>query len=214
MRRPFYARLLFPLVGLLAIGVWVACGESGPADIPGPDGGADTGDTNDTDTGTPFSPPDSGGTPVPDTGAPETSGPAPFDAGPYIFLDAGPDFDGGIQCFEGGEVEEEPNDDKDHANVLRPIRCGQITVPPSGGPDGGESDWLTFQVQDASTGFRLYYEGQVHVFVETDGMAPTDISLPDQHLDFIKDAPYYVQIRSNDGGTQFWRLVLREESVK
>jgi hypothetical protein len=105
----------------------------------------------------------------------------------------------------------EPNDDRLTANDLQYARCGRITVPPGSIVDGGESDWLTFEVTDASTGFRVYYEGQVHVIVETDGMAPKDISIPGQTIDFYRNQPYYIELRSLDGGTQIWRVLVKRE---
>jgi len=128
-----------------------------------------------------------------------------------LYPDGGPE--GGIACFEGGELEEEPNDTPETANVLRPTRCGIVEVPDAGElADGGESDWLTFELSDASSRFFVYYEGNVRVFVETDGQAPVDITLNDAgDLSFVKGQPYFVEVRSKDGQSQPWKVRLFEE---
>lgn len=203
MRKILGARLIFSLTAIAAIGVWAACGGSDPQDVVQTDAGSDAGGDKDT------SPPDNDSGGNKDTGAPDTGPPQKeYDAGPPIVLDGG-DFEGGIPCVVGGELELEPNDDKLTANDLKPTRCGVVLVS-DGGVDGGESDWLTFQLGDASTNFYVQYAGNVKVLVETDGQAPVDITTGGK-LNFAKGQPYHVQVRSADGKTQTWRVTLFQE---
>ena len=52
------------------------------------------------------------------------------------------------------------------ANVLRPTRCGVINATSdAGGPDGGESDFLQFQLTDASTGYYLQFTGDISMTI-------------------------------------------------
>lgn len=204
MRKSIVPRLFFGVSAMTAIGVWVACGGSETQDVVATDAGADR---EERDTAPPPPPPP----PPQDSGTKVDSGPV-RDAGKEVILypDGGPE--AGIPCFEGGELEEEPNDLPVLANQLRPTRCGIVEVPDAGLlADGGESDWLTFQLSDASTGFFVYYEGNVRVFVETDGQAPVDISEKDASLSFHRGQPYYVQVKSKNGRTQAWKVRLFED---
>ncbi len=206
MRKPLVARLTFALTAFAAIGVWVACGGSDATDVTA-DAGVDAGKQEQEDSAPPVT--DSGSKDA----TPTDSGPA-RDAGPpvIIFPDGGPFADSGIPCYVGGQLEEEPNNDKDTANLLAPIRCGFINVPDGGTEDGGESDWLKFELGDASTGFFVRYEGSVKVVVETDGMAPVDITQPGASIPvFAKGQPYFVQVRSATGTTQLWKVILFED---
>jgi hypothetical protein len=202
MRKLLHVRLLFAMTALGALGVWVACGGSDPQDVDAKDAGRDTAPIEPEDTG-PIERPDSG--PL-DAG--RDSGRLPFDAGGIELVDGGTLYEGGIECFRGGSVEIEPNDDKANANPVQLPRCGALF------PDGGEIDWLSFRIDDASTGgFELYYEGlNLKVEVDIDGSV-TDISdpaRPDPVLPLVRNAPYYVRITSRDGGSEFWRFIMRE----
>ncbi len=201
MAKVLRARVLFPLTLVSALGVWVACGGSDAQDVVRPQ--------------------DSGTAPVRDS-APVAPDPEPEpirdaapdvvvrDAGRPIILDGGAEFEGGIPCYEGGELELEPNDLPATANRLAPIRCGAVIMPDGADPDAGDTDTMTFTIGDASTGFFLSYEGQVRILVDTDGQAPVDITLPNQNLPLVRNQPYYARIRSKDGKTQLWKLVLFE----
>jgi hypothetical protein len=202
MRTLSRSRFLFPLSTVLAVGVWMACGGSdGNPVLEVPDAG-DIREPTDTGPVSTFpdveTPPDAG--PDVDAGPPPL---APFDGGPVVILDGGPGIDGGIPCFAGGELEQEPNDTPDEANKLRPIRCGVVMVP----PDGGENDYLTFTIPAAWTGFNLYYNGKISAVVTVDGAAPVDITQEDR-LTLVKGQPYYVQVRSRDGQIQLWKIIL------
>lgn len=207
MRKVFGARSILSLFIAGAVGVWAACGGSEVQDVVETDAGSDTGAPE---------PKDSGGTPpepkkpdaAADSGVDAGGGGKEYDAGKPISLDGGP------LCVEGGEVEEEPNDTTAEANELRPTRCGIVEVT-DGGADGGESDFLTFQLGDASTEFFLQYAGDVSVVVETDGQAPVDITAtPPPTLPFVKGQPYFVEVRSATGKSQPWRVTLFEEEKK
>jgi hypothetical protein len=199
----FRTRFLFPFAGVVAAFAWAACGGgTAGSEFSGPDGTDSGPPVDDPDTGTfiPFGSPDSG--------AGSTPGGSAFDPGPLVLVDGGTEFEGGVECWVGGEVEQEPNDTKATANVLKTARCGEV-LP------GTESDWLTFEIDDASTtGLTVYYEGPVHVFVETAGMPPTDISNPNQPIVLARHQPYYVEVRSLDGKSQNWRVALHEDGAK
>ena len=200
MRKFFGPRLLLCATGIAAVGVWVACGGSDSQDVQAVDAGRDVVvlDTSAAlDTGIL---PDTSVAPVPEAGP-------IYDAGAPNVLEGGPGFEGGIPCVVGGLVEEEPNDDPSMANPLTPTRCGAVLVE-DGGLDGGENDYLTFTLGDASTSFFLQYSGQVKVNVEVDGSAPVDITAPDASLKLVKDQPYFVQVRSATGKTEVWRVTL------
>jgi hypothetical protein len=199
MRKVFGARLVFGMTAIAAIGVWAACvGSDGNTDLTAPDsGGYEAGKVD-------SSPPDAS---TPDTSVPEKDAGRIYDAGQPNFIDGGDEFEGGIPCVVGGDPEVEPNDDTSTANELKPTRCGAVLVS-DGGPDGGENDYLTFTLADASTDFFLQYAGNVKINVETDGEAPRDITAPDASLPFHKGQPYFVQVRSANGKSQVWRVTL------
>jgi hypothetical protein len=209
MRKSLVVRLAFGITLCSAGGVWVACGGSDPQDVVSQDAGNETGNNR----------PDVGPEEEFDSGGPRDAGRdvitiPPRDAGKpiIIFPDGGPYAEAGIACYEGGELELEPNDDKLLSNPLRPIRCGVVEIPDGGAADA-DVEWLTFNVKDASTGFFVQYEGNVKVFVETDGMAPVDITLADASIPvFTKDQPYFIQVQTSTGKTQFWKVILYEET--
>lgn len=205
------ARLLLTLTSIAGLGVWAACGGDDDVSTAAEDAGIDTSVIDTyvpplTDTGTVTTPP---------------SGPD-HDGGTPNVLDGGPAFDGGIPCYEGGELEVEPNDTLDTASgfpegaitggVLKRILCGAAYNPTyiDGGPiDAGDNDYLSFQLGDASTSFYVGYEGNVDVTVETDGEAPVDITAPNAKIDtFSKGQPYYVRVRSREGHTQKWKILV------
>jgi hypothetical protein len=201
MRKRLVARLVFPCSVVAGVAVWAACSGTSGTTVPDLDAGTDaSSEPTDTGIGT-FVPIDTGAPPVKEAGSDAPPPLAPFDAGPIIVLD------GGLECYAGGEPEVESNDTLETANVLHYVRCGLVT----GGSSGGESDWLTFEVPDAATGFNLYYHGQVHAYVQVGAAGlRTDITVPGQRLPFVKGQPYYVEVRSTDGGTQSWQIILAD----
>lgn len=192
------ARLLLGMTALAAMGVWVACGGSDDQAVDGDAGlpEASVPETSPVDA----TPKDTGVQPTPEAGP-------IYDAGTPNLIDGGAEFEGGIPCVVGGDPELEPNDDTLTANELKPTRCGAVLVT-DGGPDGGESDFMTFTLADASTSFFLQYAGNVSVKVETDGQAPVDVTGPDASLVLRKAQPYFVEVRSANGKSQVWRVTL------
>ncbi|HVH45379.1 MAG TPA: hypothetical protein VM925_23660 [Labilithrix sp.] len=201
MRKALASRLLFVFSAVAAAGVWIACSGSNDQPIT-KDAGSDT------------SRPDVTVEPERDSGDEKDSGAADarpdvkiYDAGQPNVLDSG-DVDGGIPCVVGGELEEEPNDDGGLANELKPTRCGVTLV---NAVDAGESDFLKFELADASTEFFVQYAGNVQVLVETDGSAPVDITQGSPKVAFKKGQPYFVEVKSKDGKPQVWRVTLFQE---
>jgi hypothetical protein len=203
MRTLLRARFIFPFTIAAALGVWVACGGSDAQDVTNADAGGRV------DSGGPVivTPP-----PPPPEDAAVDSGTRPFpDAGRLVILDGG-DVDGGIPCFEGGELEVEPNNTNVLANTLSRIRCG--VTKGAGGTGSADPDVMTFTIRDASANFDLDYQqrdGTIRVVVETDGAAPVDISEPGASLGKVRyDQPYYATITSKDSKQVKWVLVLTE----
>jgi hypothetical protein len=194
------ARLVFCMTAVAAIGVWVACGGSDDQEVLNSDAGFETGIDS-------YQPPvDAAMDTNKDAGITPETGPI-YDAGVPNVIDGGAEFEGGIPCVVGGDPELEPNDTRLLANELKPTRCGAVLVS-DGGMDGGESDFLTFTLGDASTSFFLQYAGDVTVKVDTDGQAPVDITQPDASLVAKKNQPYFVEVRSKTGKSQVWRVTL------
>lgn len=192
--------MVFGVTATAALGLWAACGGSDDPAVIGTDAGSEA---SAVDSSTP---PDAAPQRDSSTDAAKDAGKI-YDAGVPNLIDGGAEFEGGIPCVIGGEPELEPNDDTLTANELKPTRCGAVLVS-DGGADGGESDYLTFTLGDASTDFFLQYAGQVKVKVETDGAAPVDITAPDASLVLRKGQPYFVEVRSATGKNQVWRVTL------
>ena len=207
-------RLLLTLTSIAGLGVWAACGGDDDSATA-----ADAGtDTSVIDTYVP---------PVADTGTITTppSGPDRDGGTPNILDGSALGVDGGIPCYEGGELEIEPNGDLVMANsfpagaitssVLKRILCGAASNPTyvdGGNIDAGDQDFMQFTLADASTGFYVGYEGNVDVTVETDGEAPVDITLADASIrTFSKSQPYYVRVKSREGHTQKWKIIVFQD---
>lgn len=213
MRKTVLARLVFALSAVGGIGAWVACGGSDNQDVTQSDAGRDTGGPPEEEEPIVQPEPEDSGVDATPTGR---------DAGaPTILYPDGGDFaEAGIECFSGGVLEIEPNDTRatatefpvgvDEGKVLRRVLCGYIKGS-DGGFDAGESDWLKFQISDASTGFYIEYHGNLKVSVETDGQAPVDITNPDASLIRRYGQPYLVDVRSASGETRQWKIVVYEE---
>ena len=163
-----------------------------------------------------------GGTPgTPDSSIPETSKPdnnvpdtstadtgpkdaasdaRVYNAGDATVLEAGPEYEGGIACVAGGQIEEEVNDEPDAANELRApdasclgfknnaqvgpgcSRCGVIfdndldagKDAGDGGLGGTELEVVTFMlspVAGANNNFFIQYAGDVTLVVTVEGSA-------------------------------------------
>lgn len=210
--RKLRPRLLLTLTSIAALAFWVACSDDdndGTVVNPGIDSGNVDTDLPDVTTT------------QPDVVTTPPSGPD-RDGGTLVNLDAGPSVDGGIPCYAGGELEEEPNDlltqanefpdGAISANVLKRILCG-ITTNDGGLPDAGDFESLRFTLGDASTDFFVRYEGNVTVTIETDGSAPVDISQPGVVLPRQYNQPYFIRVNAKDGKTQKWKIVLFEDQA-
>jgi hypothetical protein len=202
-----------------------ACGDDdNNSDLTTPDSGFDA---NKPDTG--------GGT---DTGAPDTgkadtgpgdSGPV-YDAGAPTTLEAGPEYDGSINCVVGGQIEQEINDTPDAANQLRPgdagctgtgcSRCGVIfDSDPDAGPDSGdgglggtEVEFVTFMLQSATKSYYLQYSGNITLIVTAEGDNNQYVinSTSSPTLPYYAGKNYFVEVRSNTGAQTPWRVTLFE----
>ncbi|MBX3187753.1 MAG: hypothetical protein KF819_12090 [Labilithrix sp.] len=207
MRKPFRIRLGLGLAASTAVGAWLAaCGGSDPQDVIEPvDSGPETSTVDNfrPDTGTP------------DTGKPDT-GPV-YDAGAPTILDGGDLYEGGIPCVVGGVLEEEPNDDRDAANVVDPTRCGAILMTATSDGDGGagdaaaEVDFLTFTLKPATTSFFIQFQGDVILKVDVEGKPTTTITkTTSPAVPFVRDKPYFIEIRSETGRRANWRVTVFE----
>jgi hypothetical protein len=208
MRKPLRTRLGLGLALSAAIGAWLAaCGGSDTQDvIESPDTGPPETSTVDNFR------PDTG---PPDTGKPDT-GPV-YDAGPPNVLDGGDLYEGGVPCVVGGLLEEEPNDDRDAANVVDPTRCGAILLTASSDPDGGagdaaaELDYLTFTLKPATKSFYIQFQGDVILTVDVEGKPTTTITKTSSPpVPFVRDKPYFIQIKSETGKRANWRVTIFE----
>jgi hypothetical protein len=226
MRKKMVARVLMATGGatLLVMGFIACSGSDGQDLVQGFDSGPDTSlpDTSVADTG------------PKDTGADvaKESGPI-YDAGPVVTLDGGDLYEGGVPCVLGGELEEEPNDDTANANTLNPnpllpeagkaqsrsTRCGVMFLVGADGGDAGndsglvpELEYLTFQLQSTTKSFFVQYGGNVVLKVEVEGHPPVTIPSPDASIPFVKNKPYYIQVKSADGKSQKWRVTLFEDN--
>jgi hypothetical protein len=189
--------------GLLA--AWIAaCSGSEEQDvIATPDAAPETAtDTSKPDVQADTSKPDS---------APE-AGPI-YDAGPPTVIEAGEEYgEAGVPCVLGGSLEEEPNDDKDAANTVDPTRCGAILLTADGGTDAGvaESDFLTFQLKAATKNFYIQFSGDITLTITVDGQTVMFTPTSQPAVPFVRDKPYYIQVKSVDGKKQNWRVTIFE----
>lgn len=216
--------------------VFIACGGSDDQDVTAPpDSG--TGDTNRPDTNT--AKPDTG---VPDTGPPKEAGPdgPVYNPGDATVLEAGPEYDGSINCVAGGQIEVEDNGDPSSANDLRLAadaacygfvngvsqgngcsRCGVIfDDDPDAGADAGdgglggtELEHVSFTLHPETTNFFLQYGGDVKLTVTVEGSAQEYVianGLPAPTLPYVAGKVYTVRVTSTTGKLTPWRVTLYE----
>lgn len=202
---------------------FIACGGSDEQDVIATDAGRE-GSTV-FDTGAPdTNKPDTSGA---DTG-PADTGPQ-YDAGQPTTLEAGAEYDGGIACVAGGQIEQEVNDDPDAANQLRLSpeagctgngcsRCGVIfDSDPDAGADaadggGAELEYVTFELQAATKSFFIQYAGDITLTVTVEGNAMQYViktgSSPT--LPYALGKRYFIEVKSNTGQRTPWRVTLFE----
>lgn len=204
--------------------LFIACGGSDDQDVTAPpdSGTPETSrpDTSTTDTGLPD-------TSKADTGA--DTGPQ-YDAGQTTVLEAGAEYEGGIACVVGGQIEQEINDEPDAANQMRPgdagcvgngcSRCGVIfDSDPDAGADAGdgglggtEIEYVTFQLHSATKSFYIQYAGDVTLVVTVEG-SPTEYVISTTSaptLPYVAGKRYFIQVKSNTGKVTPWRVTLFE----
>jgi hypothetical protein len=103
--------------------------------------------------------------------------------------------------------EQEPNNTAATANVLAPVRCGNIDTPQ-------DVDFLTFTLQPTTRSMRIKFDGKVKLTVNVEGnpavvlTTGTDVAVP-----FVMGKPYYVEVQPAQGGSNIsWRVELVETS--
>ena len=136
-----------------------------------------------------------------------------YDAGTPNVLEAGAEYEGGVPCVVGGQLEEEPNDDKATANELMPTRCGAILLTADGGTGVGvaESDFLTFTLNSTTQNFFIQFSGDVRLKVTVEGNPPvivTPTSSP--AIPLVKGKPYFIEVTSLNGKKAYWRVTIFE----
>jgi hypothetical protein len=226
MRKSTRLRFFLAATALSALAAFfVACGDDdGNSDITGPPDAAS--ETSKPETSTPE-------TSVPDTGPKDAApdGPVYF-AGDATVLDAGPEYEGGIACVFGGQIEEEKNDEPDAANPLRTSpeagcvgtgcsRCGVIfdddldagAEAGDGGFGGTEYEYLSFVLHPATKSFYLQFAGDITLTVTVEGGAGSPYTInttSSPTIAYVANKPYYVRVTSNTGKQTPWRVTLFE----
>ena len=116
---------------------------------------------------------------------------------------------GGVDASVDGAAtcppEVEPNDSPETANVLAPTRCGAIQP-------NGESDFLTFVLQDKTTSMQLKFDGKVQLKVQVAGQNVTLGNGNAPKVPFVKGQRYSIEIKATDRATSVpWRVDLIEQ---
>jgi hypothetical protein len=206
MRKNIRTRVFVSIIGAAAFAAWAAaCGGSDSQDVvSAPDAAPEVGfDTSKPDVQ------------VADTSTDVVKDTGPiYDAGPANTLEAGPEYgEAGIPCVAGGKLEEEPNNDKDAANTVDPTRCGAILLTADGGlgsPGTAESDFLTFELKSTTKTFFIQFSGDISMKIDVDGQSVTVSPTMSPPIPFVKDKPYYIEIRSLNGKRANWRVTIFE----
>ena len=136
-----------------------------------------------------------------------------YDAGQPNVLDGGDLYEGGIPCVVGGQLEEEPNDDRDAANPVMPTRCGVVLVDADGGTSGNplvaESDFLTFTLPSTTKSFYIQFAGDVSLKIDVEGNPSVTITpTMSGNVPLVKDKPYFIEVRSLNGKVATWRVTI------
>jgi hypothetical protein len=169
---------------------------------------------------------------LPDTGPKDAAPDGPiYNAGDATVLEAGPEYEGGIACVVGGQIEEEVNDDPDAANELRVSpeagcvgtgcsRCGVIfdndldagKDAGDGGLGGTELEYVSFVLHPATKNFYIQYAGDVTLVVTVEGSATEYVisSTSAPTLPYTAGKRYFVAVKSNTGVLTPWRVTLFE----
>ncbi len=85
-------------------------------------------------------------------------------------------------------AEEEPNDNKDEANVLSPVRCGTLSRR-------DDKDFLTFRLKPEAKTMSINFTGRVRLRVDVAGHDTTELT-PDNAgiVPFVTNADYFVEV--------------------
>lgn len=102
--------------------------------------------------------------------------------------------------------ETEPNDGKDTATALNPLRCGALT--PS-----SDQDFLTFTLKPATKTLRIDFDGKVTLKVDVEGAQSVVLgSGNNPPVPFVQGKPYFVQVLAADKTNRVpWRVSLVEQ---
>ncbi len=116
---------------------------------------------------------------------------------------------GGVDASVDGAAtcppEVEPNDSPDTANVLAPTRCGAIQP-------NSESDFLTFQLKEATTSMQIKFDGKVELKVNVGNQSVTLGNGNAPKVPFQKNAKYVIEIKATERATSVpWRVDLIEQ---
>jgi hypothetical protein len=110
---------------------------------------------------------------------------------------------GGTTC----EPEEEPNDNKDEANVLARARCGTLSRE-------DRRDFLTFRLKPSTKSMSINFTGRVRLRVDVDGEGTTELT-PDSAgiVPFVMNEDYLIEVAPlTDSSSKIdWRVELVEK---
>jgi hypothetical protein len=117
---------------------------------------------------------------------------------------------GGASSSTGGSSnctpEEEPNDDKDNANVLAPARCGTLSRD-------DKRDYLTFQLKPTTRTLKLNFDGRIRLRVYVPGWNRVDLT-PETNgsVPFVRGARYLIEVEAlnDDSNNVPWRVEIVE----
>lgn len=101
--------------------------------------------------------------------------------------------------------EDEPNNRKNSANALSRSRCGAVQP-------AGDTDFLTFKLQEGTKTISLKYEGKITLTVSVDGASTVVLGGGgNQVVPFVQGKPYFIEIRSSEKAARVpWRVDLLE----
>ena len=178
-------RLVSALVSALLI---AGCSGSSLQDVLAPaesSGGTSGSGGSSGSSGTATPTDDGGGTTSGSSGTPTT--------------DAGTVDAGSGECL----AETEPNDSQEQANFFTTSICGNVAA--------NDIEWLSLQLQPASTEMKIDYKGKVRVTVFAP-VGPPVVLGSGGKVTFVKGGKYFVKVEpENDSNKLAWRVELLEK---